>query len=313
MKMRHHPSSPHATRRARHPTRLSFCLFRTKAGWSPSRPDPTMDIFFDLLHVFALRLIHAAYLTITAVQATARLISRSRVRRPPLHAAAHVGIVLDGGDSADVQRLAALISWLAAARVSFVTVCMAECDGSSYLTGSGSGKRLLSAMDGIGLRDVSVIGPGELPIAAHSSDNGDSRPAASRAAAAGSSAGSHHVSSCENDDGSGRLVVRILSLRSGRDDLVLAARRLCERVQAGKLAATQIDETAIESEVCANAGFPEPELILQCGPELHLGGLLPWHCRVTQFAHLGPLREVRAKHVDRALFEYAGVQQRHGR
>ena len=160
-----------------------------------------MDIFFDLLHVFALRLIHAAYLTITAVQATARLISRSRVRRPPLHAAAHVGIVLDGGDSADVQRLAALISWLAAARVSFVTVCMAECDGSSYLTGSGSGKRLLSAMDGIGLRDVSVIGPGELPIAAHSSDNGDSRPAVSRAAAAGSSAGSHHVSSCENDDG----------------------------------------------------------------------------------------------------------------
>ena len=166
---------------------------------------------------------------------------------------------------------------------------------------------------GIGLRDVSVIGPGELPIAAHSSDNGDSRPAVSRAAAAGSSAGSHHVSSCENDDGSGRLVVRILSLRSGRDDLVLAARRLCERVQAGKLAATQIDETAIESEVCANAGFPEPELILQSGPELHLGGLLPWHCRVTQFAHLGPLGEVRAETVHRALFEYAGVQQRHGR
>ena len=79
------------------------------------------------------------------------------------------------------------------------------------------------------------------------------------------------------------------------------------------MAVAQIDEAAVEAEVCANAGFPEPELILQCGPELHLGGLLPWHCRVTQFAHLGPLRGVHPEHVHRALFEYAGVTQRHGR
>ena len=55
------------------------------------------------------------------------------------------------------------------------------------------------------------------------------------------------------------------------------------------------------------------ELILQCCPKLHLGGLLPWHCRVTQFAHLGPLRDVSAERVNRSLIEHAGVQQRHGR
>ena len=108
------------------------------------------------------------------------------------------------------------------------------------------------------------------------------------------------------------LTVRVLSLRSGRDDLVRAAQRLCARVQSGELTPSQIDEAAVDAEVNANAGFPEPELILQCCPELHLGGLLPWHCRVTQFAHLGPLLEVSAARLHGALVEYAAVQQRHG-
>ena len=88
---------------------------------------------------------------------------------------------------------------------------------------------------------------------------------------------------------------------------------LCERVRAGKLPAGSIDEGAVEGELKANAGFPEPELVLQCGPEEHLGGLLPWHCRVTQYAHLGPLGAVSEACARRALVEHAGVTQRHGR
>ena len=44
-----------------------------------------------------------------------------------------------------------------------------------------------------------------------------------------------------------------------------------------------------------------------------VGGLLPWHCRVTQYAHLGPLGAVSEACARRALVEHAGVTQRHGR
>ena len=55
------------------------------------------------------------------------------------------------------------------------------------------------------------------------------------------------------------------------------------------------------------------ELVLQCCPAEHLGGLLPWHCRVTQYAHLGPLRSVSERRARHAFVEYAGVQQRYGK
>ena len=53
--------------------------------------------------------------------------------------------------------------------------------------------------------------------------------------------------------------------------------------------------------------------MLQCCPEEHLGGLLPWHCRVTQYVHLGSLRGASELSVRRAFVEHAGVQQRRGR
>ena len=53
--------------------------------------------------------------------------------------------------------------------------------------------------------------------------------------------------------------------------------------------------------------------ILQCCPELHLGGLLPWHCRVTQFVHLGTLRDATAARIRAAFCDYSYVRQRYGR
>ena len=49
------------------------------------------------------------------------------------------------------------------------------------------------------------------------------------------------------------------------------------------------------------------EVVLQCGPEEHLGGLLPWHCRVTQYVHLGPVRAVSEARLRAALVEYAAL------
>jgi hypothetical protein len=53
-------------------------------------------------------------------------------------------------------------------------------------------------------------------------------------------------------------VVRVISMRTGRDDVVAGARVLCERVRTGSLAAADIDEDTLEAELRANASFPEP-------------------------------------------------------
>ena len=265
-----------------------------------------MSAFLNLL---LLRIIHAAYLTVTSICAALSSIGQRSVTCPPYHVASHVGIIVCGGTEADIKKLAALIGWLASAGVRFITVCdaLSGSDGgssSSLIDGSDAClNRLRDELCAVSLASASVVGSGVVPAASisRSSAGSASKGRASMQLPAIESAGEASVA------------VRVLSLSSGRDDLVQAARRLCERVQAGELPAAKIDEATVEAELTANAGFPEPELILQCCPELHLGGLLPWHCRVTQFAHLGPLREVGAERVHRALVEYAGVQQRYGR
>ena len=53
--------------------------------------------------------------------------------------------------------------------------------------------------------------------------------------------------------------------------------------------------------------------MLQLCPEHWLGGLLPWHSRVTTFMHLGPLRCVDRAALRVLLLEYGGVTQRYGK
>ena len=58
---------------------------------------------------------------------------------------------------------------------------------------------------------------------------------------------------------------------------------------------------------------PNQDLVLQLCPEHWLGGLLPWHSRVTTFMHLGPLRCVDRAALRVLLLEYGGVTQRYGK
>jgi len=229
-----------------------------------------------------LRLVHALYLTHAAFcECTLRLFAPA----PPssVHPPAHLGIVLNAGEQ-NLQRLSELICWCAAAGVQRMTVCD-TCGGllaasaalAATLQASGSSLRLAA---GSGERYISTPdAPGAALLVA----------------------------------GEGELVVRIVSAQTGRDDLVGAARRLCARVCDGTLAVDAIDEEAMEAEVTVNDGFPEPDLVLQFCPELLLGGLLPWHCRITQFAHMGSLESLTQKKLRDALAHFGGVVQRHGR
>ena len=52
---------------------------------------------------------------------------------------------------------------------------------------------------------------------------------------------------------------------------------------------------------------------MQLCPELVLGGLLPWHSRITHYAHMGPLRHASRAALHVALLEFGGVTQRYGK
>ncbi len=248
-----------------------------------------------------LRVVHALYATLFALEAVR--VRLPRWRRPDLSSVqvpGHVGVVLaSAAGPAELRSAAAAASWLASAGVRYVTLCDAHGDLVR------SAREFGSALHAAGCT-APVLAAGEPPP----SGKAQVLPPPGRRDA-GCEAG---YGICGDGEGGGCVGVRLVSMRTGRDDLVLAARRLCERVVSGRLR-PNVDEAVLDAEVSANAGFPEPDLILQCGPELHLGGLLPWHCRISQYAHIGQLGAgsgTRRRVLD-ALEEYGRVEQRHGR
>lgn len=246
----------------------------------------TGNVILDALNAFILSLVHGLYLSLTVAADGAHWLFRRRHSPLPATMPAHIGIVVGGSEAAaangsfsnDGHNLwQEQIEQLAAV----IGWCYSAgiryvtvCDARGALVRAAS--ELCNQLHAEGMPSACVLASGEEPL--------DGAPA-----------------------------VRVISLKSGRDDLVDAARTLCERVRAGDLKPSSIDERAVEGELRANAGFPEPSLVLQCCPELHLGGLLPWHCRVTQYVHVGELDGVTQDQVHRALVEFASVQQRHGK
>ena len=109
--------------------------------------------------------------------------------------------------------------------------------------------------------------------------------------------------------------VRVVAPQVGREELVDAARELCRDVCAARLAVDAVDEAAVERSLAAAGGgeLPEPELVLQFCQPMILGGLLPWHCRYTQFTHMGHLRDATRPALLQALSDHSRVTQRHGK
>ena len=109
--------------------------------------------------------------------------------------------------------------------------------------------------------------------------------------------------------------VRVVPAQAGREELVATARRLCRDVCDARLAVDAVDEAAVERSLAAAGGgeLPEPELVLQFCQPMILGGLLPWHCRYTQFTHMGHLRDETRPALLQALSDHSRVTQRHGK
>ena len=177
-----------------------------------------------VVQLLALRLLHAAFVTLLAAQASAEWLWRlSRPAAPssPRDAVpSHVGVVVSSAESADVAQVARVVRACADEGASFVTMCDARGDFVR------SAADLRAALRAVGMADVHVLFAGESPPP-------PSTPAR-------------------------RLCVRVVALGTGRHDIVDAAQRICERVAAGALQPDAVDEAAVEAELRANAGFPEP-------------------------------------------------------
>ena len=68
----------------------------------------------------------------------------------------------------------------------------------------------------------------------------------------------------------------------GRDELVRSFRKLAEKVKAGELAPSDIDEEAVASSL-DTAGLPDPELLIRTGGELRISNYLLWQCAYAEF------------------------------
>lgn len=99
----------------------------------------------------------------------------------------------------------------------------------------------------------------------------------------------------------------------GRLDIVLAARRLAERVAAGQLAPAAIDETSFAAEI-ALAEQPAPDLFIRTGGEHRISNFLLWQIAYTEL-HFSPVLwpDFDALRLDQALLDYATRERRYGR
>ncbi len=97
-----------------------------------------------------------------------------------------------------------------------------------------------------------------------------------------------------------------------RREIVLAARRLAERVAAGELSPAAIDESALESEL-GTCGLPDPDLIIRTSGEQRLSNFLMWQAAYAELVFLPVLwPDFDRADFEEALREYESRERRFG-
>lgn len=98
----------------------------------------------------------------------------------------------------------------------------------------------------------------------------------------------------------------------GRWDLAAAARTLAREVEAGKLAAEDIDESRFEAAL-ATASLPPVDLLIRSGGEQRISNFLLWDLAYSELYFTDVLwPDFTAAELDAALDYYVGRQRRFG-
>jgi undecaprenyl diphosphate synthase len=99
----------------------------------------------------------------------------------------------------------------------------------------------------------------------------------------------------------------------GRWDIVEACRSLAADAAAGKLAAADIDETAVAQRL-ALAGVPDPDLLIRTGGERRISNFLLWNLAYTELYFSDELwPEFSPAHLDAAFEHFAQRERRFGK
>jgi len=113
-------------------------------------------------------------------------------------------------------------------------------------------------------------------------------------------------------EGNTRLTLVVALNYGSRAEIAKAARRLGERVEAGELPASAIDDAAIAAELQTN-GLPELDLLIRTSGEVRLSNFLLWQAAYAELLFI----DILWPDFDEAAFagaleHYAGRQRRFG-
>ena len=182
-----------------------------------------------------------------------------------------------------LPHVARLVDWCADAGIRYVTLCDAEGD----LMRAEADLRAALGELGVDATDSHSTLPAARP---------PSLPQSPSSAAEGRTIG-----------------VRVVHMQTGRDEVMAATRGLCEAAAGRALPPDAINEDVLGARLGAASHWPDPALVLQFCPEMLLGGMPPWTCRVSHYLPMGRLDLATPASLRRALRAYDGVQQRNGR
>jgi undecaprenyl diphosphate synthase len=109
-----------------------------------------------------------------------------------------------------------------------------------------------------------------------------------------------------------RLTLMIALSYGGRDEIVLAARRLAEEVKAGKLDPAEITGDDIERTL-DTAGAPDPDLLIRTSGEQRISNFLLWQSAYAEFVFSDRLwPDFDKADLEKAISEFQRRDRRYG-
>lgn len=109
-----------------------------------------------------------------------------------------------------------------------------------------------------------------------------------------------------------RLNLTVAINYGGRDELVRAARRMCQDVAAGHLRAEEADEAALVARL-DTAGMPDPDLVIRTSGETRTSNFLSWQSAYAEYEFTPTLwPDFTARELETIIGRFAARERRFG-
>ena len=120
------------------------------------------------------------------------------------------------------------------------------------------------------------------------------------------------IQSAEESTKAGRYTLVVALNYSGRQDIVEAARRLAKKARDGELDPADLNVDNFGAQLAA-ADLPPPDLCIRTSNEQRISNFMLWQLAYTELYFCDTLwPDFDAKHLDKALADYARRQRRFG-